>query len=148
MKLQIKEFAEFCDVSVRALHLYDKMGLFHPCYTDPHSHYRYYDTDQMLELNTIISFKKVGFLLSEIKEMKDQHLPKAAVINKLKEKLIENEKAINEATCKIDNIKQMLKGLDYIIDEDDPLQEEIKIAKMSCNETDKLERDFSQIIWL
>ncbi len=48
MKLQIKEFAQFCNVSVRALHLYDKMGIFRPSYIEPQNHYRYYDTEQML----------------------------------------------------------------------------------------------------
>lgn len=40
MRLHIKEFADFCDVN------------------------------QILELNTILSFKKLGFTLKEIKEMK------------------------------------------------------------------------------
>ncbi len=46
------------NVSVRALHLYDKIGLFQPVFIDEKNYYRYYDTEQMLEFNTIMSFKK------------------------------------------------------------------------------------------
>ena len=34
MKLQIKEFAEFTNVSVRTLHYYDEIGLLKPSYVD------------------------------------------------------------------------------------------------------------------
>lgn len=148
MRLQIKEFALFCNVSVRALHLYDKMGLFYPSYTDPHNNYRYYDTEQMLEFNTIISLKKVGFSLKEIKEMREHLLSKEEVILKLREKQSENERVINVAAYNIENIKQMLEGLDGLADDENPELEALKVSKMTCLENDKLEHDFSQIIWL
>lgn len=148
MRLQIKEFALFCNVSVRALHLYDKMGLFHPSYVDHNNNYRYYDTEQMLEFNTIISFKKVGFSLKEIKEMREHLLSKEEVILKLREKQSENERVINVAAYNIENIKQMLEGLEGLADDENPELEALKVSKMTCLENDKLEHDFSQIIWL
>lgn len=154
MQLQIKEFAEVANVSVRALHLYDKIGLFQPVFIDEKNHYRYYDTEQMLELNTIMSFKRVGFKLNEIKEMKAANLSKQEVIKRLKDKQQENEKQMSIARYNIENIKQMLKGLEELEGkanletEEDIEAEALRVSEISCLENDKLEHDFSKIIWL
>lgn len=148
MQLRIKEFADFCNVSVRALHLYDKMDLFHPCRIDNTNGYRYYDTDQMLELSTIISFKKVGFTLKEIKEMKEQGLSKDKVIPRIAEKIEENQRQIEIATYNISNLEQMLKGSMVQQEKLEQAKEALQLSKIMCLENDKLENEFYQILWL
>lgn len=150
MRLHIKEFADFCNVSVRALHLYDKMDLFKPSFIDVNNGYRYYETDQMLELNTILSFKKVGFALKEIKEMKDHAFSKEAIIEKLHQKQRENERIIEIAAYNNENISEMLKGLQTLEVGEGVKEEEeaLKVSKIACLENEKLEHDFSQIMWL
>lgn len=69
--LKLREIANMFDISVRALHLYDKMQLFQPEYTDAETGYRYYTPDQIYTLNTLLSFKKIGFSLAEIKTIFD-----------------------------------------------------------------------------
>ena len=147
MLLKIKEFADFCSISVRALHLYDRLGLFHPMKTESNG-YRYYDTEQMRELNTIISFKKVGFSLKEIKEMKDKNYTQGDVAEQLHKKLEENMKQIQILSYDNDNIEVMLQSLCCHKDYQDENKNAQLVSKIACLENEKLEHDFSQIIWL
>jgi DNA-binding transcriptional MerR regulator len=148
MQLRIKEFADFCNVSVRALHLYDRTDLFHPCRVDQSNGYRYYDTDQMLELSTIISLKKVGFTLKEIKEMKEQGLSKDMVNQRITEKIEENRRQIEIASYNINNLEQMLKGSKAHQEKPDQAKEALHLSKIMCLDNDKLENEFYQILWL
>ena len=66
MLLKIHDFAEFSGVSTRALHLYDRIELFCPNKTHDSNGNRYYDTDEMFELKTLLSFKKLGLTLKDI----------------------------------------------------------------------------------
>lgn len=148
MLLKIQEFAEFCGLSIRALHLYDKIGLFTPNTTDKSNGYRYYDTEQMLELNTIISFKKVGFSLNEIKEMKEQRYTKEMVMSRLDEKKKENLRQIEYLSYNNEMIDAMQAALCQDKPKADPAVDEKHLAKIICMENDKLENEFSQILWL
>lgn len=64
--MKIGELAKRADVSVRALHHYDEMGLLRPsCRTD--SGHRLYDEDDLVRLVTVRSLQAVGFALEEIR---------------------------------------------------------------------------------
>lgn len=64
----IGEVSKYQKISKQTLIFYDKIGLFHPAYVDPHNGYRYYSASQIDYLDTILIMKKIGFSLSEIKE--------------------------------------------------------------------------------
>lgn len=147
MLLKIQEFSDFCGLSVRALHLYDKIGLFTPTSIDKSNGYRYYDTDQMLELNTIASFKKIGFSLNDIKEIKDHHYPREMIQAKLKDKKKENLKQIEIISCNNQIMDEMLTHIESLnssaSDNDNK-----SILKALCLENEKLDSFFSEILWL
>lgn len=149
MLLKIHEFADFCGISTRTLHLYDKMGLFYPNKTDDLNGYRYYDTNQIVELNTILSFKKTGMSLKDIKDIIKNNYSKDVVIAKLKKQEDENKKKIEIATYHNKFITSLL--LEIRDDQNtyiDPNQEAKFISKIVCLENDTLEHEFSQILWL
>lgn len=148
MNLKIGEFAAMCHVSVRTLHLYDRLGLIHPAWVDEASGYRYYAPEQAQLLNTIVSFKKVGFTLSEVKQMVDSGLSRELVITRLSEKRLENERAIQRCQYNVENIATMLAAMDAPPERPDPEAEAVRISRIACLENDKLEHDFSQILWL
>lgn len=64
----IGELAKYQKISKQTLIFYDKIGLFRPAYVDPNNGYRYYSTNQIDYLDTILVMKKMGFSLQEIKE--------------------------------------------------------------------------------
>lgn len=64
--LQIGKFSQICQVSVKTLHHYDKIGLLVPAEVDHLTGYRYYQTEQIDRMNYIQRLKRYGFSLEEI----------------------------------------------------------------------------------
>ena len=58
---QIGEFANENQVTVKALHHYEKLGLISPAKVDEFSGYRYYDEAQSTQLKVITYLKSLGF---------------------------------------------------------------------------------------
>lgn len=67
--MQIKEFAELTDVSVRTLHYYDEIGLLHPADTDRMTGYRFYDDESLLRMQEILFYRELDFSLKSISEI-------------------------------------------------------------------------------
>ena len=67
--LQIGEFSQICQVSVKTLRHYDKIGLLVPAEVDRFTGYRYYQTEQIDRMNYIQRLKRYGFSLDEIQEL-------------------------------------------------------------------------------
>ncbi|MBE9099734.1 MerR family transcriptional regulator [Vacuolonema iberomarrocanum] len=64
--LRIGDFSKLSLVSIKALRLYDQMGLLHPIHVDEQTGYRYYAAHQLTRLNRILAFKDLGFSLNQI----------------------------------------------------------------------------------
>ena len=60
--LQIGAFSKICQVSVKTLHHYDKIGLLAPAEVDRFTGYRYYRLEQIDTMNYIQRLKRYGFL--------------------------------------------------------------------------------------
>lgn len=67
--LQIGEFSKICQVSVKTLHHYDKIGLLTPAEVDCFTGYRYYQPEQIDRMNYIKRLKRYGFSLDEIQSI-------------------------------------------------------------------------------
>ena len=67
--LQIGEFSRICQVSVKTLHHYDKIGLLVPAEVDQVTGYRYYQAEQIDIMNYIQRLKRYGFTLEEIQQI-------------------------------------------------------------------------------
>ena len=88
IRLTIGDFSKYCQVTVKSLRHYEKLGLLVPNEVDQWTGYRYYDVSQMQQLNGILRLKKMGFTLEEIRELLDEgtHLPSMPQIeNKTRE---------------------------------------------------------------
>lgn len=64
--LSIGQFSKTCQVSIKTLHHYDKIGLMHPSRTDRWTGYRYYDESLIPRMLLITRLKRYGFSLSDI----------------------------------------------------------------------------------
>ena len=67
--LQIGEFSKICQVSVKTLHHYDKIGLLAPTEVDRITGYRFYQLAQIDTMNYIQRLKRYGFSLEEIQSI-------------------------------------------------------------------------------
>lgn len=66
--LSIGQFSRACQVTIKTLRHYDKLGLVKPVYIDAQSGYRYYESQQIPQLLLIQRLKRYGFSLTEIQQ--------------------------------------------------------------------------------
>jgi DNA-binding transcriptional MerR regulator len=64
----VKKIAELSGVSVRTLHFYDEIGLLKPAFIGKNG-YRYYEREQLLILQQVLFYRKLGFGLEEIQKI-------------------------------------------------------------------------------
>ena len=76
---KIGDFANLFNVSIKTVRYYESIGLIVPKYIDVYTGYRYYDEDNIYTMQDIISLKKMGFSLEEIK-----YFNKESIKNKIK----------------------------------------------------------------
>lgn len=84
IRLTIGDFSKYCQVTVKTLRHYEKMGLLVPNEVDEWTRYRYYDVAQMQQMNGILRLRDMGFSLDEIRELLDEgtHRPSIPQIEK------------------------------------------------------------------
>ncbi len=148
MRMRIGEFAAFCDVSVRALRIYDRMGLLKPAFTDESTGYRYYVPEQMQTLSAIAGYQKLGFSLKEIRTLLLSGSDAAACVTLLQRKQKENDRKAD--TCRYNN-EVIQSILDSWQASPNPESEEdvaLRLSRIACLENEKLEHFFSPILWL
>ena len=68
---KIGEIADIFSISVQTLRHYEDIGLLHPSYIDPDTHYRYYGVEQTEVLNTIRYLRALDTPLTSIHSFLD-----------------------------------------------------------------------------
>ncbi|HEX2946351.1 MAG TPA: MerR family transcriptional regulator [Clostridia bacterium] len=154
MHLKIGEIANMFEISIRALRLYDKMGLLIPGYTDGNSGYRYYTADQVQQLNTILVLKSVGIKLIDIKHLFDHGMQAEKLVDILQKKKDYWENQIEIARFNIENIDRLrtaalhTSGSDRKTDGGVQPVDAYKMSRLVCLENLKLQTVLSEALWL
>ncbi|MHA7964769.1 response regulator [Paenibacillus sp. CAU 1782] len=65
----IGELSKVVKISIDTLRYYDEIGLLKPHHIDPSSRYRYYSSEQVNEMISIMELKRYGFSLDAIREL-------------------------------------------------------------------------------
>jgi len=105
--LRIGEIAGFFNVSVKAIRIYEKMGIIKPAKIDPKTKYRYYTADQVQQLNALLDLKELGFSLSEIKKLTDGGMTGEKFMEALVHKKESWQNVAASAAYKIDAIDEI-----------------------------------------
>ena len=105
MKMQIKEFAEFTNVSVRTLHYYDEIGLLKPFYVDENTGYRFYDKNSLLRMQEILFYRELDFSLKDIAEiLSSENHDKTKALSEQKKLLILKKERLERLISAIDDV--------------------------------------------
>lgn len=108
MEYTIGEFSRICRVSVRALRLYHEKGLVAPDFIDPESGYRYYQGEQIYEVQLVTSLKELGFSLQEIKSVVDDCEEDHDLVDMLASKRRQLERRVRSFQKSIQEIESIL----------------------------------------
>jgi DNA-binding transcriptional MerR regulator len=152
MHFRIGEVAEMFDTSIRALRLYDKLGLFKPEFINKETGYRYYTADQLPLLNTILVFKAIGVKLVEIKHLVDAGLNPEDLTAVMRKKQEYWEGQIEIANFNLENICKIMTAASTKFDQagrdEDKRMNAYKMARLVCLENLKTETLLSEVLWL
>lgn len=108
----IGEFALMCNVSVKSLRYYEKLGLFYPESVNPETGYRYYHLDQLPRLNRIIALKNLGLSLGEIGQLLEDNLSTLELRGMLRLKQAELQERIQDEQRRLAEVEARLQMID------------------------------------
>lgn len=121
----VQQLSDLAEVTVRALHYYDKIGLLTPIRNEANS-YRQYSEGDLLRLQQIMFFRELEFPLAKIKQiLEDPTFDKVAALSEHK-KLIQKKR---------ERMNSLIKTIDKTIN---------KITKEYSMEDDELYEGFSK----
>jgi len=127
---KIGDFAKMGGVTIKALRLYDRLGLLEPAFVDRFSDYRYYTAEQLPRLKHILALKDLGFTLEEVGLLVDEDLSSPASLDLLARKRADVERLVNDERARLTRIEAHLRDLHQTNLEQRMSQQEIKIKKV------------------
>lgn len=151
--LKIGEVADFFQISVKAVRIYEKKGIIAPAYVDPESGYRYYTPDQLHQLAALLELKALGFSLDEIKDVMVGESSKEALYKAMEEKRRNWENLAIMAQSKMDAIESISERL-VTSKEAEKLRELTEeerawlLVKLVCVENVQVQSVINEAIWL
>ena len=151
--LKIGEVADFFQISVKAVRIYEKKGIITPAYIDPESGYRYYTPDQLHQLAALLELKALGFSLDEIKDVMVGESSKEVLYKAMQEKLRNWENLVIMAQSKMDAIESISERL-VSSKEAEKLRELTEeerawlLVKLVCVENVQVQSVVNEAIWL
>lgn len=117
---KISEFSKLSQVPAKTLRFYDQLELLKPAYTDQQSGYRYYKSEQLLDLHRILAFKDLGFTLEQIKQLLNDNVSTAEIRGMLRLKqadlhsLIQSEmERLRRIEVRLEQIERQSDGLSH-----------------------------------
>lgn len=110
--VKIGDFSQLAQVTVRALRLYDELGLLRPAQIDKFTGYRYYTLDQLPRLNRILTLKDLGLSLEAIADLLNGKLKDAQLYELLVEKQAEIEREMKASQARLARVAARLKQIE------------------------------------
>ena len=86
---KIGDFSKMSKTTIKALRYYEKEGLLKPAFIDQDTSYRYYETNQLVDISKIISLRQIGLSIKDIKKVLDGQ-DMSSILNKRKNEIEKN----------------------------------------------------------
>ncbi|HEX4013280.1 MAG TPA: MerR family transcriptional regulator [Candidatus Cybelea sp.] len=126
---QVKAFADEVGVSVRTLHLYDRLGLLKPAGVTE-SGYRLYGEGELERLEHILALRFVGLRLEQIKELLgDSPRPLRIALRLQRDVIVRQRQRLDKALAVIEGAQATL-AIDTAADRGEVLRKLMEVFKM------------------
>lgn len=109
--LKIGDFSRICQVTIKTLRHYDRLGLLRPAHIDTFTGHRYYSMSQMPRVNRILALKDLGLSLGEIKQVLDDNLSMLEIQGMLHLKQTQIRSEIISAQSRLHRIESRINQL-------------------------------------
>ena len=105
---KISEFSRLSRIPLQTLRYYDQLGILKPTKTDESTGYRYYSSEQLLEINRIVIFKELGFTLQQIAQLLQEEISAEQIRGMLRLKESEIERLLDIERSKLARVKERI----------------------------------------
>lgn len=109
---KIGEFSKIAQVSIHLLRHYDRINLLKPIHVDERSGYRYYNIDQLSQLNRIQALKGMGLSLEQVGHLLEDKITISEIRTMLTEKHEELEERIASEMFQLSSVEYRLQELE------------------------------------
>lgn len=109
---KIGDFAIIAQIPSSQLRYYDEIDLFKPKHIDTQNGYRYYQIEQLADLNRIVALKNLGLSLDEVRHMLNNHVSNSDIRQLLELKKEEIEKRLAEEQARLRHVEARLQLLE------------------------------------
>lgn len=103
---RIGEFSKMTKTTIKTLRYYDEVGLLKPAQVDVDSKYRFYTTDQLIQLHKIVALRQAGLSIEEVLSI---------MAGADKKKILHLRRA--EIKSQLEEAKKQLSFIDFILSE-------------------------------
>ncbi|MEA5479105.1 MerR family transcriptional regulator [Pseudanabaena galeata UHCC 0370] len=110
--LKIGDFSKLSQVTIKALRLYDEMGLLKPISVDRFTAYRFYSASQLPRLNRILAFKDLGFSLEQISQLLNEEISPEQMRGMLRLKQADLQQQIEQEQGRLVRVAARLKQIE------------------------------------
>ncbi|WP_096186578.1 MerR family transcriptional regulator [Evansella halocellulosilytica] len=102
---KIGEFSKMSGLSIDTLYHYETIGILKPSFVDESTNYRYYEADQLVTINKVLTLKDAGFSLAEISQLLLDDSVKHEIIPMLEQKADSLERSIERETNRLERLR-------------------------------------------
>jgi len=110
--IKIGDFSKLAHVSIKTLHHYGDLGLLKPAHIDRYTGYRYYNLEQLGQLNRILALKDLGFSLEQVAQLMDEELSAAEMRGMLRLKQMELAEKVEEGQARLARVEMRLRQIE------------------------------------
>ena len=103
---RIGEFSKMSKTTIKTLRFYDEIGLLKPEEVDDCTGYRFYTTNQLMELHRVQALRQIGLSINEIKQV----LAESDVLSILERRRNEILAQLDEGTSQLSRIEFIMQG--------------------------------------
>lgn len=128
--LKVGDFSRIAQVSIRLLRYYAEVDLFHPAYIDPQTGYRYYEAEQLRDLNKILALRDLGLTLEQIKRCISEELSTVEIQGMLRLKKAQVEQQLSEELLRLQRIQHRLDQLSTLETQSDKAAYDVVIKPL------------------
>lgn len=108
---KIGDFSKICQISSKALRLWDEMGLLKPAHVDNENGYRYYTIGQLYDVNRILALREMGLTLKQIHALISKQVSEDEIRGMFLLKKVELETEIEDAQTRLRMLEARLNHL-------------------------------------
>lgn len=109
---KIGDFSKLSQVTVKALRHYDEIGLLRPAVVDRFTNYRYYQPDQLMQLNRILTLRDLGFSLEQVRTLLNESISPEQLRGMLRLKQAELEQHVAEQQERLRRVATRLRQIE------------------------------------